>query len=187
MLIPLLLFFHVLAVCGLFAGAGIELAAFTRFRRAATFAEAREALCHVELVGPIMRSSVLLLLAAGIWLVYASGLGWAPWVVTVLILTVAMAAAGGAVNGRRLDGAHAECASGEGALPQTVEAVRADGLLNFTVALLPCVLIGALYLMTNKPELTGCIVTVIVALVAAAVLGRLWTARAGQASATFPQ
>lgn len=187
MYLPPLLFFHVLAVCGLFAGMGIELAAFARFRQASSLAQAREALCHVTLVGPIMRGSVLLLLAAGIGMVYYAGIGWAPWVVTVFVLTVVMAALGGAVNGKRLDAAHGECASGEGPLPQTVLAARADGLLNFTVAVLPCILVIALYLMITKPGVAGCIAAAVVALVAGAVLGRLWSSRTSQASAAFPQ
>lgn len=186
MLLSMLLFFHILAACGLFCGLGLEFAAFARFRRAGTYAEARESLCHVTVVGPVMRASVLVLLAAGIWMVY-EGFGWTPWVITVLVMTVGMAVLGGAVNGKRLEAAHGQCASGEGALPQTVLAVRADGLLNFTEALVPCVLVAAVFLMTVKPELPTCIGAVAAALLVATVLGRSWIARLGQASAAIPQ
>lgn len=187
-MLQILLFFHVLAVCGLFSGAALEIACFARFRRAAGVAEAREALCHVTLVGPIMRASVLLLLAAGLWMVFAFGFGWQPWIVTALVLTITMAAIGGAVNGTRIDALHAGCAQGDGPLLPQVAAARTDRVLNFAVSLLPCVLVALLFLMTNKPDWPGCIAAAAIAAAAAFVSGLLLSQPRKQAPGTaIPQ
>lgn len=75
----ILLFFHLLAVAILFAAMGIELAEYVALHRAQTIAQARAALSNSSLIGPLMGSGVLLLVAMGVAMVYVGGFAWQPW------------------------------------------------------------------------------------------------------------
>jgi uncharacterized membrane protein len=163
-----LLFFHLLAVVGLFTGIAIELVSLVRVWRASTLAEVRAACLNVPLIGPIMGISVLLLIAMGAWLMYLTGVGWSQgWINVVLALTIILAIVGPAVTGRRVDALHALAEqAGDGAITPQIESARQDGALRYLPWLSFFELIAALYVMTAKPNLT---VAIVVAIAAACV------------------
>lgn len=171
-MLQLLLFLHILAVCGLFTGIGLELACLLGVQRATTLSQARAALCNVPLVGPLMGASALLLVVAGIWMVLGFGFGWQPWVLTAVVLTLALMIVGPAVNGRRMESLYAACEGGDGAVSPQVHAARCDGVLNFLVFFTLFALVAVLYLMTTKPGWTASIAAAAAAVaVSAAVSG----------------
>ena len=180
-MLQLLLFIHILSVCGLFTGIGIELACLMRAHRATNYVEARAALCNAPVVGPLMGVSSLLLVVAGIWMVLGFGFGWQPWVLTAVVVTVALMILGPAVTGRRMEAMHAACGAGEGALSPEIHAARCDKALNFLVFFTLFALIAILYLMTNKPGWTGSIAAAVVALAAAAAVTGMVVSKSRQA------
>ncbi|HEY9179418.1 MAG TPA: DUF2269 family protein [Candidatus Baltobacteraceae bacterium] len=174
-----LLFFHVLAVIGLFTGITLDVIAVVRVNRAVTLNEVRAALLNVPLVGPIMMSSVLLLLAAGISLIYAGHFGWTPgWIDVVFVLTVILTVLGPAVTGRKGEALHtlAEQA-GEGAIPPAIDAARRDRVLGYMVFMSLLELVAALYIMVTKPELLTAVAAAICAAVVAAIPAALVSRR----------
>lgn len=149
-----LLFFHVLAVIGLFTGIAIDVLAILRVHRAATMTEVRAALLNVPVVGPLMGASTLLLLAMGIAMIYVGQFPWnAGWINVVFALTIALAILGPAVTGRRADAMHAAAMSApDGPVPAEIEARRHDRVLNYMVFMSVLELVAALYVMVAKPE-----------------------------------
>lgn len=180
-----LLFFHILAVAGLFAGIAIELAAVLRVHRANTMAEVRAALLNTPVVGPIMGISSLLLLAMGISMIYAGGFGWsAGWINVVFIVTIALAVLGPAVTGRRADALHAMAAQGgDGAITPAVDAARRDRLFNYMVFMSLLELVAALYVMVARPEALSAVIVVVAAAVVAVIPAALVTRRTSAVAA----
>lgn len=158
-----LLFFHLLAVGGLFAGKGIELASLVGIGRASTLAEVRAACRNLPVVGPLMGISVLFVMVMGIGLIYVTGIGWAQgWVNLVLALTIILAVLGIAVTGKRMDALHAMAdRADDGAITPEIEAARQDVVLRFLPWVSFFEIIAALYVMTAKPNLTMAIVVAI--------------------------
>jgi uncharacterized membrane protein len=158
-----LLFFHLLAVGGLFTGKGLELTSLMGIGRASTLAELRAAGRNLPMVGPLMGISVLVLLATGSWLMYVSGFGWSQgWINLVLALTIVLAMLGFAVTGRRTDALHAMAErAGEGAITPEIETARQDRVLRFLPWFGLFEIIAALYIMTAKPNLTLAIIVAI--------------------------
>jgi uncharacterized membrane protein len=126
--ITALVFFHLLAVGGLFTGKGLELTSLVGIGRASTLAELRAACRNVPMVGPLMGISVLVLLAMGFWLMYVAGFGWSQgWINLVLVLTIILAILGFAVTGRRTEALHAMAEhAGDGAITPEIENARQD-------------------------------------------------------------
>jgi hypothetical protein len=165
-----LLFFHLLAVIGLFSGIALEIFALIRLQRAATLAQARAALLNIPAVGPIMGISVLILLAMGISMIYAGGFGWSGWVDVVFVITIVLAILGPSVNGRKAEALHALAAqAGDGPITPAVDAARRDGVLYYLAFLALFELIAALYIMVAKPDPLPAIVLAVAAAVLAAL------------------
>lgn len=160
-----LLFFHLLAVTGLFAGIVLELAALMRVWQAATLADIRAACLNVPLVGPIMGLSVLLLVAMGIAMIYVGGFDWsAAWIDVVFLVTIVLAVIGPAVTGKRSDALHAMVKkAGDGVIPAEIDAARRDPALRFLPWLSLFELIAALFIMTTKPQLGVAILAAVLA------------------------
>jgi uncharacterized membrane protein len=180
-----LLFFHLLAVVGLFAGMAVEVFAIVRLQRAATNADVRAALLNVPAAGPIMGLSTLLLLAMGISMIYVGGFGWgAGWINVVFGLTIVLAILGPAVTGRRAEALHALAAqAGEGPVAPAIDAGRRDRVLAYMVFLGIFELIAALYIMVAKPDLTPATVFAVAAAVVAGLPATLLIRRAQTARA----
>lgn len=154
-----LLFFHMLAVIGLFTGIAIDLLAVFRVHRASTMEQVRAATLNVPVVGPLMGMSVLLLLAMGIAMIYAGQFPWSTgWINVVFALTIVLAILGPAVTGRRAEALHAAAsAAPDGPVTPEIDARRRDRVFNYMVFLSLFELIAALYVMVNKPELLAAI------------------------------
>lgn len=178
-----LLFFHILAVIGLFTGIALEVLALIRLHRASTLSDVRAALLNVPVIGPIMGLSTLLLLAMGISMIYAGGFGWtAAWINVVFALTIVLAIAGPAINGRRTDALHALAAqAGDGEVTAAVDAARRDRVLNYVAFMSLFELVAALYIMVAKPEIVHALSVVIVMAIAAAYPAAMFLRRSSGA------
>lgn len=166
-----LLFFHILAVIGLFSGMVIEGIALIRVHRASTLADVRAALLNVPLVGPLMGLSTLLLLAMGIAMIYVGGFAWSTgWINAVFGLTIVLAIVGPLINGRRSDALHAlALEGGDGPVTAAVDAARRDRLFNYSVFMSFFELLAALYIMVSKPEIMPAVMVIVAAAVLAAL------------------
>lgn len=160
-----LLFLHLLAAAMLFAGLGIETAAFIQLHRATTVEQARGAMLPMPMVGPIMGPSAGILILAGLGLAFMTGFGWQPWTVTGLLVAVALAINGPLTNGRRMERIFELVAEApNGPITARLETARCDRFLTYSVASMLTLLIAMLYVMSNKPPLAGCIIAVLLAL-----------------------
>lgn len=179
-----LLFFHILAVIGLFAGMTLEFAALIRVHRAGTLAEVRAALLNMPAIGPIMGISTLLLLAMGISMIYAGGFAWSTgWINVVFVLTLILAVLGPAVSGRKADALHALAAqAGDGPITPAIDAARRDRIFNYMAFMSLFELIAALYVMVVKPELVSSVIVVAAAAVLAFIPATLTARRAAPAA-----
>lgn len=165
-----LLFFHLVAVALLFSGMGIEIAAVLALHRASSVEQIRAAMLNGPLVGPLMGLGALLLITMGVAMVYSGSFGWQPWDTVTLILTLALVINGPITNGRRGEAIAKMAASAQnGSIPPELHARRSDRFWNYSIFTTAFELIAALYLMSNKPGLTACIVAVALAGVAGLV------------------
>ena len=170
-MLQVLLFFHLLAVVTLFSAMAVELIGFARLHRASTLADVRIATLNFPLVGPMMGLGTLVLIAAGIALIYVGGFGWAPpWVNITFLLTIILAINGPITNGKRCGVIHALATqAGDGPITQEIQAARADRILNYSIYLSAWELVAALFIMTTKPGLAICVTAVLFAAVLAGV------------------
>lgn len=173
-MLQILLFFHLLAVVALFVGIGLEVVALAQLHRAKTLAHVRAATLNLPLAGPVMGAGALLLVAMGVWMVYAGGIGWQPWVWVTFILTIIMMVIGPLINGKRGEAIYKIALSaGEGPVTPELRAAGRDGVLNYSIFLTVCELVVALYIMTNKPGLLPCVIAILLGAAAAAILASL--------------
>ena len=166
-----LLFFHLLAVVMLFSGMALEVAAFVRLHRATTLAQARAAMLNIPVIGPLMGIGALLLIGAGIAMVYVGDFGWAPpWVNLTFVLTIILAVNGPLTNGKRSEAILALASqAGDGPINPEIHRARCDRFLNYSIFLSACELVAALYIMTTKPIFAACITAVVLAALVAIV------------------
>ncbi|MDB5070446.1 MAG: hypothetical protein JWM87_1557 [Candidatus Eremiobacteraeota bacterium] len=170
MILPLLLFVHLLAVALIFLATGIEVAAFIFVRRATTVEQTRAALTPTPMVGPIIGPSAGVLILAGVGMVFAGGFGWQPWIVTGLLVAVALSVNGPLTNGRRMERLYELArAAPSGSITPDLEAARSDRFLTYSVGVLFTLMACMLYVMSNKPPAPVCLAAVAIALIVAAV------------------
>jgi hypothetical protein len=143
--------------------------------RARTVADVRAALLNNGAVGPLMGGGVVLLLAAGISMIYAGGFGWSPpWIGIVFLITIFLAVVGPANNGRRMDAMHAMAAkAADGPLPAEIENARSHGLLHYGVWMGTLEMVAALFIMTVKPDAAIAGAAAIAAALAALIPARM--------------
>lgn len=166
-----LLFFHILGVVGLFVGFALEVIILVRLRAAATLAEMSAAMLNVPLIRPLMVSSVLLVLATGISMVYIGSFGWSQgWIDVVLLVLLVLAVLAPVVVGNRLEGLHeAVERSQNGPITAEMDATRRGRAMNYTIFLSLFETLAALYVMVSKPMLTTVVLLLVLAAVAAVV------------------
>lgn len=181
-MLQILLFLHILAVVMLFSGIALEIAGFVRLQRATTCAQARAATLNFPLVGPLMGFGVLLLLGAGIAMVYLGGFGWKPpWIGVTFVVTIILAVNGPLTNGRRSQAISVLAArAGDGPVTAKLRTACNDWFLTYSILLTPCELVAALFMMTTKPGFIACITAVIFAALVPLVLTPLVLGRRQQ-------
>jgi hypothetical protein len=183
----LALFAHILGVLGVFVGTAFDWATILRLRRARTVALAREVTSLVGFQARLIQLSSLLLLVAGIYLTVTSW-GWGtPWILLSLAALIVMGVLTGGVNGRRLAAIRKAAAEGsEGTIPPALQRRAADPVLLISVQTAVLVGLGAVFLMTVKPDWLGSLITLAVAVVLGVLSAQPWR-RSREARSQVPE
>src|SRR5437870_10324096 len=170
-LYPIALFLHVSGAIGYFVGMGTWLFGLATMRRAQRVEQVRSIVQLVGLSGPLFGISVLLLLAAGLYMALNAWSLLTGWIVVGLISLVLLAPLGTALlePRRRVIDQLARKAP-DGPLPEELERCIRDPILLAAPQALTALLLGVVFLMTTKPSLVGSIIVMAVVL----VLGLAW-------------
>ena len=161
----IMLFLHVSGAIGYFIGIGAWLFVLAGLRRAQRVEQVRALTNLVGMTGPLFAISVLLILAAGLYMALTAWSLQTGWVAVALISLVIMAPFGTAIiePRRRAIGRLAREAP-DGPIPESLEGRTHDPVLGTALQTLAALLLGIVFLMTTKPSLTGSIIVMAVAL-----------------------
>jgi hypothetical protein len=164
----LMLFVHIVGAIGTFVGVGVWLFAALALRRAQTVGQVRALTGLIQPSGVLAIVSILLLGGAGFYMAITAWGERATWIIVATISFILLAPFGVFVIDPRLRAvAKAVAAVPDGPLPDALAARTRDSLVGIGLSLYICVLLGIVFLMTNKPS-TG---VSIIAMVVATLLG----------------
>ena len=160
------LFLHVSGAIGVFAGVGIWLFGLSALRMARRVEQVR-AIAWLMIVSiPFMVLSLVLIGAAGLAMAISTWGLQTPWIIVSLVSLVLFAPINMFVLDPRMRALFAK-AGEEPDGPLSIELVKHihDPTLGTLTQTLAAVLLGIVFLMTNKPSLTTSIVAMVIALV----------------------
>ena len=158
------LFFHIVGALGLFVALGLEWTSLLYLQQVTNTEQAREWLRIFRLlrrVGPISLGAILL---SGFYMT-ATTWGGTPWISVGMAALILIGVLGGALTGPRMAAVGRAAATESGALSLTFRQRLHDPLLWTSIQTRVTVALGIVFLMTVKPELTGALVTMSVALI----------------------
>lgn len=159
------LFLHVSGAIGYFVAMGTWLFGLASLRRARRVEQVRALTDLVGRLGPLFGISVLLILATGLYMALTAwGLqtGWIDVALISLILIAPLGTAAIEPRRRAIDQLAREAP--DGPLPQSLEQRTHDPVLATAVQTVTALLLGIVFLMTNKPSLAGALIVMAVAL-----------------------
>jgi hypothetical protein len=154
------LFLHVIAAFGLITAMGLEWALVVGMRQADTVQRARDWLNLLRVIRVLSPVSLVVLLVAGFYM--ASAWEGAAWVV-VAFVSLLLLAAFGAISGRRLPGIARDLASRDDPLSSDLRERLRSPLLLASIQIRTAMVLGIVFLMTTKPDLTISIVSILLA------------------------
>jgi hypothetical protein len=168
-------FLHVTGAIGYFVAMGVWLFGLAAIRRARRVEQVRVLADLVGRLGPLFGISIVLILATGLYMALTA---WdfqtAGWIGVALVSMVLIAPiAGVTVESRRRAIVRLAQEAADGSLPPALERQAHDPVLLTTVWSVTALLLGIVFLMTNKPQLVGALVTMAVALVLGLAFGQL--------------
>jgi Predicted integral membrane protein (DUF2269) len=170
-LYSIVLFLHIVGAIGYFVGMGTWLFLLAALRRAQRVEQVRTLTPLMGLIGPLILFSVLLLLAAGLYMaITAWGLltGWIDVALISLLLIVPLGTAINEPRRRAIDRLAQEAS--DGPLARSLEQRTHDPVLLIAPRTMIIPLLGIVFLMTNKPSLLGSLIVMAVGL----ALGLAW-------------
>ena len=168
------LFLHVVSAIGFFLGAGLLLFGLATLRRAQRVEQVRSILTLVARSGPVSGISLVVLLAAGIYMTvtfWTFEQGWIRVAMLGVILLIALGA--GVIEPRRRALARLASDAPDGPLPEALAQRTQEKLLSIAVYTQAFLLLGIVFLMTTKLALVGSLIALGVALVLGLALGWL--------------
>jgi hypothetical protein len=170
----IVLFFHVSGAIGYFVGIGAWLFILVGLRRALHVEEVRGLVNLIGLSGPFTGISLLLILITGFYMALTAWSLQTGWIAIALISLVLMTPIGAAlIEPRRRAIARLTREAPDGPLPQSLEQRTHDPVLLTAQQTVAALLLGIVFLMTNKPALTGSIIVMVVALLLGVASGLL--------------
>jgi hypothetical protein len=172
----IVLFLHVSGAIGYFVGMGTWLFGFAAMRRAQHVEQVRALTNLAGRAGPLFGISVLLILATGLYMAITAWGLRTGWIAVALISLILIAPLGTAfIEPRRRAIARLAQEAPDGPLPQALQQRIHDPILRTALQTVTILLLGIVYLMTTKPEFTGSIIVMSVALVLGLASGLLFS------------
>jgi hypothetical protein len=161
----IVLFLHVSGAIGYFVSIGTWLFGLVSLRRAQRVEQVRAIVHLVGLSGPLFGISVLLILAAGLYMAFTAWSLQTGWIAVALVSLVLMAPLGTAlIEPRRRAIERLARETPDGPLPQSLEQLIYDPVLFTALQTIAVLLFGIVFLMTTKPSLAGSLIVIVVAL-----------------------
>lgn len=176
----LMLFVHIVGAIGVFVGVGVWLFAAVALRRAQAVGQVRALIGLIQPSGNVVIVSILLLGGAGFYMGITAWGERATWIIVATISFLLLAPFGVFVIDPRLRAvAKAADAAPDGPLPEELAARTHDPLVGMGLSLYVGVLLGIVFLMTNKPSTGVSIMAMIVATALGLASGSLlwWATR----------
>ena len=162
----IVLFLHISGAIGYFVGIGTWLFGLLSLRRAQRVEQVRALVQLIGLSGPLFGISVLLILAAGLYMAFTAWSLQTGWIAVALVSLVLIAPLGTAlIEPRRRAIERLAREASDGPLPQSLEQRIHDPVLFTTLQTLAVLLFGIVFLMTTKPSLAVSLIVMVVALV----------------------
>jgi len=126
------------------------------------------------ITGPLFGISVLLILAAGLYMALTAWSLQTSWIAVGLISLIIMAPLGTAlIEPRRRAIARLAREAPDGPLPESLEQRIHDPILWTALQTVAVLLLGIVFLMTTKPALTGSLIVIAIALALGLASGAL--------------
>jgi hypothetical protein len=170
----IVLFLHVSGAIGYFVGMGTWLFGFAALRRAQRVEQVRALTNLTGRLGPLFGISVLLILVTGLYMAITA---WGPrtgWIDVALISLILIAPLGTAFSEpRRRTIERLAQEAPDGPLPQSLEQRTHDPVLFTALQTVTILLLGIVFLMTNKPPFTASLIVMAVALLLGLASGLL--------------
>ena len=161
----IVLFLHVSGAIGYFVSIGTWLFCLASLRRAQRVEQVRALTNLAGRLGPLFGISVLLILAAGLYMALTAWSLQTGWIAVALISLILMAPLSTALiepRRRAIDRLAREAA--DGPLPPSLEQSTHDPILGTALQTVAILLLGIVFLMTTKPSLTGSLIVMAIAL-----------------------
>jgi len=176
----LALFAHIVGVLGLFIAIGLTWISMLWLQRAQTMEQVCERISLATLQERLLPAASVLILLAGIYMTVNTW-GWkTPWIDVSLAALVVIGTLGGAVINRRLKAIRIASSTAEapaGSIPAELKRQITDAVLWTAVQTNGFTGLGAVLLMTTKPDLVGSLITLVASLVLGVVSAQLWHPR----------
>jgi|SRR5579859_339679 len=182
----LVLFAHMLGAFGLFVVVSFQWISIIRLRRARTVEQVREWSSLSGGTERVEQVSGLLALGAGIYMATVIEAWRAAWVLVSLVTFLTIATLAAVVNIRRLKAIQAtgrEADTAAHLIPTELLRQINDPVLWTAVHTTAFMLLGIVFLMTNKPDLVGALTTIAVSIVLGVASAQLWRPRGGALAA----
>jgi len=168
----LALFIHLIGAIGVFAGVGIWLFGLSALRRARRVEQVRAIAWLIIVTIPFMVLSLVLIGVAGLDMAISTWGLQTPWILVSLVSLVLFAPLNMFVLDPRMRTLYAKAGEApDGPLPEALVKLTHDPILGTTAQTLATVLLGIVFLMTNKPSLVNSIVVMVVAFFLGVVSG----------------
>jgi len=171
----IILFVHVIGAIGYFLGIGTQLFVLVGLRRAQRVEQVRALIQLNDLSGPVSGISVLLLLAAGLYLAITAWSLLTSWILVALISLILMVPTSAALIAPRRSAIVKRLAreAPGGELSRALERHLDDPVLTKVCTTVLTLLLGLVFLMTTKPNLVGSLIVMVVALLLGLAAGAL--------------
>jgi len=166
------LFIHMIGAIGAFVSIGTWLLGLAALRRAQRVEQVRAIAWLIIVVSPIMVISVLLIAIAGLDMALSTWGLQTGWITVALVSFVLIAPIGPFVLDLRMRTILAYAGeTPDGPLDDALVKFTHDPILGTAAQILAAVLLGIVFLMTNKPSLANSIVVMVVAFFLGVVSG----------------
>jgi hypothetical protein len=170
----IVLFLHVSGAIGYFIGMGTWLFCYYALLRVERVEQVRVLTHIVGRTGPFMGISALLILGAGLYMAVTAWSLLTGWILVALVGLLLIAPLGTAfIEPRRRAIERMAREAPEGSLPRSLEQSIHDPVLLTALQTVTILLLGIVFLMTNKPSLTVSLIVMAVALVLGLASGAL--------------